>query len=187
MNTQARAFVLGMGVNGLGVSRGPGEVGVRVTGVTVAGWAPEFYSRFCERLICPSPDAEPERVLELLLAEGERLERPAVLLPTSDAFVRFMSRRRGELQRWFLSALPPPSLMEALVDKWLQHEMAERAGIRCPRTFHPVSIADVARIKQVIGYPASLKPCVSHLWAPVFGDNISPLRQRWPPSWPPAP
>ena len=83
MNTQARAFVLGMGVNGLGVARGLGEAGVRVTGVAVAGWAPEFFSRYCERLVCASPDAEPERVLELLLAEGARLDRPAVLLPAS--------------------------------------------------------------------------------------------------------
>jgi predicted ATP-grasp superfamily ATP-dependent carboligase len=171
MNTQARAFILGMGVNGLGVSRGLGEAGVRVTGVEVAGWAPEFYSRYCERLVCPSPDAEPERVLELLLAQGVRLERPAVLLPTNDAFVRWMSRYRAELQRWFLFALSPPSVVEALVDKWLQHQMAVQAGIPCPQTFHPDSGAEVARIKDLIDYPALLKPCLSHLWAPVFGTK----------------
>jgi len=171
MNTQARAFVLGMGVNGLGVARGLGEAGVRVTGVAVAGWAPEFFSRYCERLVCASPDAEPERVLELLLAEGARLDRPAVLLPASDAFVRLMSRHRAELQRWFLFALPPPSVVEGLADKWLQHQMAVRAGIPCPRTFHPGSMAEVARIKDQIDYPAFLKPCVSHLWAPIFGTK----------------
>ena len=171
MNTRARAVVLGMGVNGLGVARGLGEVGIRVTGVEVAGWAPEFYSRYCERLVCPSPDAEPERVLELLLAEGKRLDRPAVLLPTSDAFVRFMSRHRDELRRWFLFALPPASVLEGLVDKWLQYQMAERVGIPCPRTFHPASMAEAARIKNQIDYPAFLKPCVSHLWARVYGTK----------------
>ena len=168
MNTRARAFVLGMGVNGLGVARGLGEVGIRVTGVEPAGWAPEFYSRYCERLVCPSPEAEPERVLEVLLAEGAKLERPAVMLPTGDAFLRFMSRHRDELRRCFLFALPAPSVSEALVDKWLQHEMAVRAGIPCPWTFHADSVPEIARIKDQIEYPVFLKPCVSHLWTPVF-------------------
>jgi len=171
MNTQARAFVLGMGVNGLGITRSLGEVGVRVTGVDVTRWAPELFSRYCEPLACPSPVTEPERVLELLLAAGERLERPAVLLPASDAFALFMSRYRAELGRRFLFALPPPSVSEALVDKWLQHQMAVRADIPCPRTLHPGSLAEVARIKDQIDYPAFLKPCVSHLWAPVFGTK----------------
>ena len=84
-----------------------------------------------------------------------------------------MSRYRAELRRSFLFALPPPSVLEGLVDKWLQHQMAERAGIPCPRTFHPGSMAEVARIKDQIDYPAFLKPCVSHLWAPVFGTKGS--------------
>jgi len=160
-----------MGVNGLGVARGLGEAGVRVTGVDATRRAPESFSRYCEWLVCPSPDADPERVLELLLAEGARLDRPAVLLPAADAFALFMSRYRAELGRRFLFALPPPAVSEALVDKWLQHQMAVRAGIPCPRTFHPESMADVARIKDQIDYPAFLKPCVSHLWAPVFGTK----------------
>jgi predicted ATP-grasp superfamily ATP-dependent carboligase len=169
VNTQARVFTLGMGVNGLGIARSLGEAGIRVTGVAVAGWAPEFFSRYCERLVCPSPVSEPERVLELLLAEGKRLERPAVLLPASDAFALFLSRHRAELRRRFLFALPSPSVSEALVDKRLQYGMAARLGIPCPRTFHPRSVADVERIKREIDYPAFLKPCASHLWAPVFG------------------
>jgi len=169
MNTQARAFVLGMGVNGLGVTRSLGEAGIRVTSVDVSRWAPEFFSRYCEPLVCPSPVTEPAKALELLLAEGEKLERPAVLLPSSDAFALLLSRSRAELGRRFLFALPPPSVLEALVVKRLQYELAERAGIPCPRTFHLESGADIARIQREIDYPAFLKPCVSHLWAPVFG------------------
>ena len=56
-------------------SRGDAEPG-RGRGPGDGGGRHECFSRYCELLICPSPDAEPERVLELLLAEGERLERP---------------------------------------------------------------------------------------------------------------
>ena len=171
MNTQVSAFVLGMGVNGLGVARSLGEVGVRVKGVEVTRWAPEFFSRYCEPLVCPSPVTEPERVLQLLFAEGERLGRPAVLFPTSDAFALFLSRYRAELRRRFLFALPAPSVAEGLVDKWLQHQLAEQAGIPCPRTLLAESVTDLARIQREIDYPAFLKPRVSHLWAPVFGNK----------------
>lgn len=171
MNTRARAFVLGMGVNGLGVTRSLGEMGVRVRGVDVTRRAAELFSRYCQPLACPNPVTEPERALGLLLAEGERLDHPAVLLPASDAFALFMSRYREELRRRFLFALPRPSVSEGLVDKWLQYEMAQRVGVPCPRTFHPGRMADVARIKREIGYPAFLKPRVSHLWAPIFGTK----------------
>jgi D-aspartate ligase len=171
MNTQARAVVLGMGVNGLGVTRSLGEAGIRVTAVDTTRWAPEAFSRYCEPLVCPSPVTEPERVLELLLAEGKKLDRPAVLLPTSDAFALFLSRHRAELGQRFLFALPAPSVSEAFVDKQLQHQMAERTGIPCPRTFYPSRGADIARIKHAIDYPAFLKPRLAHLWGPVFGTK----------------
>ena len=171
MNTQARAVVLGMGVTGLGVTRSLGEAGIRVTGVDTTRWAPERFSRYCEPLVCPSPMIEPARVLELLLAEGERLERPAVLFPASDAFALFLSRHRAELGRRFAFALPLPVVSEALVDKWLQHQMVERTGIPCPRTVRLESPADIPRIQREIGYPAFLKPRLSHRWARVFATK----------------
>jgi len=160
-----------MGVNGLGLTRSLGEAGVRVRAVDSARRAPELFSRYCVPLACPNPDAEPERALELLLAEGMKLERPAVLLPASDAFIRLMSRYRAQMAGRFLFALPPPAVAEGLVDKWRQHEMVAGAGILCPRTIRLASMADVARIKDDIDYPVLLKPRLSHLWAPIFGTK----------------
>lgn len=168
MNTRARAFVLGMPLSGLGVTRSLGEAGIRVTAVDLTRWLPALFSRYCDTLTCPSPVTDPDALLELLLVAGGRLERPAVLFPVTDAFVLFASRYRAELERRFLLALPPPSVSEALADKWLQHQLVEGAGIACPRTFLAESAADLDRIKREIDYPAFLKPRVSHLWAPVF-------------------
>ena len=157
-----------MGVNGLGLTRSLGEAGLRIRAVDTTRWAPELLSRYCTPLVCPDPDARPERAVEVLLAEGARLPRPAVLLPGADAFIRLMVRYRAELERRFLFALPSPSVSEGLVDKWRQHELAAQAGIPCPPTYLPASAADVERIKAEIDYPAFVKPRLSHLWAPRF-------------------
>ncbi|HXJ81939.1 MAG TPA: hypothetical protein VMS64_25045 [Candidatus Methylomirabilis sp.] len=158
-----------MGVNGLGLTRSLGEVGIPVTAVaTGSRWAPELHSRYCDALVWPSPVTEPERLLELLLTEGRKLQRPGVLLPANDSFVLFLSRYRAQLASRFVFALPAPSVSEALADKRRQYEMAERAGIPCPQTFHLKTSGDVETIKNALQYPAFLKPCVSALWAPVF-------------------
>jgi predicted ATP-grasp superfamily ATP-dependent carboligase len=110
-------------------------------------------------------------VLELLLARGSRLDAPAVLLPTGDAFVQFLSRYERELRRWFLFALPEPPAREALVDKRLQYELAAQVGTPCPRTWPLRQWDDLARIAREVEYPAVLKPCAAHLWRSVFRNK----------------
>src|SRR3989442_14940128 len=99
---RARAFVLGLGRNGLDCVRSLGMEGTPTTGLDWELDGPGFKSRYCDARVCPNPKIEPERLLAFLLAEGNRLDRPAVLIPTSDTQVMFMSRYRSELSRYFL-------------------------------------------------------------------------------------
>jgi threonine dehydrogenase-like Zn-dependent dehydrogenase len=81
---KARAFVLGLGATGLGAVRSLGAVGISVTGVD---WEPDaagFKSRYCDAIRCADPAQEPEQVLDDLLSEGDKLDRPAVIIPTGD-------------------------------------------------------------------------------------------------------
>jgi len=148
MNTQARAFVLGMGLTVLGVTWSLGEAGVRATGVAVTRSEPELFSRYCEPFVCPGPVTEPERALDLLRAAGDKLDRPAVPLPARDAFALILSRNRTELGRCFAFALPASIASAALVDKWLHHQLAERTGSPCSRAVYPGSLAGLSRIRH---------------------------------------
>ncbi len=168
-----RVFVLGLGTNGLGAIRSLGEQGVRVAGVD---WEPRpfaAFSRYCARaVVCPHPAQQPRRVLDLLFQEARRLERPAVLLPTTDVFLEFVALHARDLRGHFLFALPDSPLREALTNKRLQYALAEQVGTPFPRTFYPRDQHDLARIAPEFRYPALLKPFASHLWYPRFRKKV---------------
>lgn len=174
-NRETRAFVLGLGTNGLGAVRSLGEVGIGVTGLDWEGGAPGFKSRYCQAIRCAHPISNPDQVLDQLLRASDRYATRPVLIPTTDVFVHFMSLHRAQLAERFLFALPDGQILEALVNKRLQYELAERIGTPYPRTFYPESAEDVASMKHDVEYPALLKPYYSHLWHPIFGNKGFPV------------
>lgn len=179
-------FVLSLYDTGLAAVRGLARQGIPVVGVDFELGNAGFASRYCRALHCPHPEQAPEELLELLLAEGRREPRPAMLFPASDAFALFMSRYREQLGAVFRFILAPPEVMEALVNKRLQYELAERVGIPFPPTFYPESLADVERIAPVLDYPAVVKPYYGHRFREQFSadkgfkvHSAGELRERY--------
>jgi D-aspartate ligase len=164
-------MVLNMDSNGLGVARSLGREGIQVTGVDFKHDAPGLKSRYCRCLVTPHPHEQPERLLEILMGEGRKLRQKGILYPTSDAYVLFVSRFRKELSQSFLFAIPPEDVLEGIINKRRQYELAERIGIQYPRTFYPESLGDVEAIKQTIKYPAFIKPYYSHVWQATFKNK----------------
>jgi D-aspartate ligase len=168
----SQAMVLGMGTAGLGVMRALGEQGIRVSGL---GWQPRTpaaASRYCVRaLICPHPGREPQRVVDTLLAEAQRLDAPAVLLPTSDEGLLFLARNADTLRGAYLFTLQESRLQAALVDKRLQYELAKQVDTPYPQTFYPYGGDDLERVAREVRYPALLKPALSHVWAQMHGSK----------------
>lgn len=107
--------------------------------------------------------------MRFLLEEGKRLGQPGILIPASDAFVRFMARYRTDLRQFFRFALPAGKVLEAMVNKRKQYELAEQVGMPYAQTFYPDTREDVKRIKDHVEYPAIIKPYYSHLWCERFG------------------
>jgi predicted ATP-grasp superfamily ATP-dependent carboligase len=163
------AFVLGLIDPGLGAIRSLGRAGIPVVGFDFNPDIPGFKSRFCRPVLSPNPIYEPEKLVAVLLLEAKKYTKPPVLLPASDAYVQFISRFREQLQPAFLFILPPPAVLDAMVDKRLQYELAEQAGTPIPQTFYPQNMADVQEIAGQVTYPAFIKPYVGYLWREKFG------------------
>ncbi|MBP7690449.1 MAG: hypothetical protein KA764_00950 [Anaerolineales bacterium] len=121
--------------------------------------------------MCPDPAREPEAALRFLLGLGERLTTPGLLFPSSDAFVLFIARWRTELQTRFRFALPADDVLDAMVNKRRQYELAERVHLPYAPTFYPETPADVQAIKDQLIYPAIVKPYFGHLWRAHFGPS----------------
>jgi len=165
------AFILNMDCNGLGVARSVGREGILVVGVDHRSDAVGLRSRFCRPIVVPHPSDEPDRLLGALVDAARTLGHKPILFPTSDAFVLFISRYRAQLAEFFLFAIPPEKVVEALVNKRLQYEEAVRLDVPIAKTFYPRSLAEVEQISGQLEYPAFIKPYYSHLWQQHFGNK----------------
>ena len=84
--------------------------------------------------VVESPLSGPGLVAALALL-GRRLDRPAVLLPCSDAAVDTVSRHRGQLaEHGYLLALSEHPVVELLMDKVRFAQYAEEHDLPVPRT-----------------------------------------------------
>ena len=174
------AFVLSLFDTGLGAIRSLGRAGIPVVGLDFDPRNAGFASRYCSARRCPDPIQQPRELVHLLLTEGRRLDEPGILFPASDAFVLFCSRYRNELGRYFRFALPSADILEAVVNKRRQYEMAERVGTPYPATCYPETVGDVQRIKDHLDYPVFIKPCYGHLWRVKFGGTHKGFKVQGP-------
>ena len=123
----------------LAAARALGREGIRVTVADPSPLAPAGWSRHAaRRLAAPSPSTGVPFV-EWLLAFGRR-EPGHVLLPTSDDAAILYSTHRDALARDFLLAVPPPSALLPLLDKWQLTTRAVPAGLDVPRTVLPLDV-----------------------------------------------
>lgn len=153
--------ILGVSETGLGAMRSLGKRGFSCWGVDARFDHPGFSSRYCQRRVCVSGDVSaPE--LAVVLAEIASLAptRP-VLLPTSDRFVRLVNGLRDELSASFDLAIPPREIVEDLLDKERFAALAERAGLRVPRTAARLANGSLAEAIDRVGLPAVVKPRAS--------------------------
>lgn len=168
-NKRNKAFVLSLFDTGVGVVRSLGRSGVPVVGLDSNTIMPGFNSRYCEAKLSPDPVHEPGALLDFLVDEGKKLDLPGVLMPASDAYVMFMAQYQEVLREWYLFTLPPERVIEGLVNKQCQYELAEEAGIPLAKSYYPTSMAEVQRLKDNLDYPVFIKPYLGHLWREVYG------------------
>jgi predicted ATP-grasp superfamily ATP-dependent carboligase len=165
------AVVLSLFATGLGAVRSLAAGGVEVIGMDSDPSMPGFRSRHCAAELCPDPVTEQELLVDHLRARSATIPRGSVLFPASDAFVLFLSRYRDALSDHYRFALPEGQVLEAIIDKRKQYDLADRAGIPYPPTFYPETMEDLERVTGELAYPALVKPYVGHLWRAHFGGE----------------
>lgn len=156
------AFIGGLGSNGLSFLRSLGRRGIPA--VAMDSWdRPEMLSRYGMPLLVPDPVGREEALLQMLTEIGSSLRTRAVLIPTSDAFILFVSRHSGPLSTHFDFNVPDYDTVLTLANKRLQYDFAREHHVPIPETFYPsdVSIDEIAR---TVHYPCIIKPYFSHLW-----------------------
>ena len=169
MPPKTPAVVLGMFETGLAVGRSLGRAGVRVLGLDTLPKV-GFRSRYIRASICPHPIEQEQAFIEGLLRLAADQPAPPALMITSDEFLLPVSRNRDALGEAFRMNLPSPEIVESIADKYLQHQLAERAGIPTPRTWVARDRDQLLAISEGIPFPAFIKGVQVTEWRRAMGD-----------------
>ena len=93
------------------------------------------------------------------------------MLAGSDEATDFLARARDELRPALRTFEGQDDVHLPLMDKPRSHELAEAAGVRAPWTALIETADDLERAIDAAPYPSVLKPVLSHLWRPCFGQE----------------
>jgi predicted ATP-grasp superfamily ATP-dependent carboligase len=154
------AVVLGGEVNGVAVIRSLGRLGVRC-GLVHDNSRPNHAGRskylLASRVI--SADADDPAVAAAIREVAGRIGGDAtVVIPTTDRYSQFLSRRRDALGPHFLVCNPDGALCDAFLDKWQTALLCRRHDILIPATECPQSGEELGIVAAHMTYPVIVKP-----------------------------
>jgi D-aspartate ligase len=151
------AVILGSTVAGLSITRSLGRRGVPTLQID-SDRNEAMHSRYGESYLLPPRKEHEKEWIDFLKSIGKSLEKPAIIIPTADEYLLFLSRNRRELEQSFCSLLPDSDIVECIVNKRTQYAAAELAGISIPKTLYPETISDVRSWARDLTFPVILKP-----------------------------
>jgi len=149
--------------SGLAIARGLAPLGVRVIGLTAVPEFPGNCSRYLEYRAAPDSFADGVPLLEYLRNLARELGKRALLLPTRDHDINFISRNRGALDECFLIGLLPPDAIERVMNKDVMAAAARGAGLSVPSG---VTVRDPADLHaaRALRFPCVCKPLYASQW-----------------------
>ena len=148
---------------GLAIGRDLGRLGIRVIGLTARREAWGNYSKWVESR--PSPDSlsDPPELLSCLLELSQELGVRAVLLPTRDHDINFISENWEALSRSFLLPMLPPGPMRRVLNKDTVAGVARESGICVPDSVTITRRDDIDKAERLC-FPCICKPVVATQW-----------------------
>lgn len=138
-------------------------------------------SRILQRHPLRDP-GDQDSLVEQLVVLGRTMKeqvpsRPLILLANSESSILTLANRRDDLERYFILPMPPLSTIQQVSDKRTFEAIAQRHGMRVPRThyvdFSAVDLNDPAEHDAVpeellppqdLGFPLIAKPTESAQW-----------------------
>lgn len=121
-----------------------------------------------EHVVGRLPDHADEWIdkLEELGQQGD-----GVLISCADRTTELLVQRRAEIPPRLRSFESPLSAHLAVMNKASLYEIAEKAGVRYPRTLNLGGRDQLERVVSEATFPCLIKPVHSHRWRSVFGER----------------
>ncbi|TDD68392.1 ATP-grasp domain-containing protein [Actinomadura darangshiensis] len=142
----------------LAAIRSLGRAGVPVHAIMEERGNPASRSRYLHRGHPWAPPAgRPAELLAHLAAIGERIGRPALLVPMDDAGAIFVAEHADALASGFVFPRQDPGVPRGVADKARLLAACGNHGVHCPPSRTPESAADVDAAAEELGLPLIAK------------------------------
>ena len=163
LNVDCPVVVLNTHYSGVAIGRDLGRLGVRVIGLSSLEKSPGRGSRWIEFRLAPDSFSQESELRTFLMRLADELTVRAILLPTRDHDINFMSRHRAELEERFVIPLISPDALDQVMNKEVLAHTARRAGLNVPATIivHRPSELESARSLR---FPCVCKPVYASQW-----------------------
>jgi predicted ATP-grasp superfamily ATP-dependent carboligase len=131
----------------LGVIRALALEGIEVIHLSTDRFDIAHFSRFAYRSVrAPSPTNEIPKLLELLMDTKENWDG-ALILPTDDPSVVFVSKYRQALTKRYIPAVQGWRVIKRIIDKKSLYIHAHKIGIPIPKVVFPDSLQSLMEKK----------------------------------------
>jgi predicted ATP-grasp superfamily ATP-dependent carboligase len=165
------AIVLGGGsVNGLGVARTLGVLGIPVYCLTSNVRELTCFSKYCTGYaIVPEIERKVETLRKCLQQLRTVIGQPGVLFATGDTVLLTVAQLQGALDG-YVSSLPTRELIETMVIKSKFYASVRRWGIPHPQTWSP-DASFWSHVAETLPFPLFLRPVQSLPFFATFGKK----------------
>jgi predicted ATP-grasp superfamily ATP-dependent carboligase len=154
------AIILGGYVNGLGLVRSLGEIGVPSIVIDINKNI-AFSSKYSIiGLISPHPTHQTAEFLNFMKELGQKLKTKSVLFCTNDMWLIPMSKNQLEMEQYFYYPMSGWNIIENCINKTKLYKLAVEADVPCPETVFLNSISEVDKNIDNIRFPCVLKPAI---------------------------
>lgn len=168
-----KAIVLGESYGALAVTKALGKEGIQIILLASEPRSNDHtcFSKFVsKRVTIPNPMDDSERLLRILMESGEDWDG-ALLIPTIDEYVIFLSQNSGELKKRFIPVVQDWELTKKIINKDTLYIQAQEIGVPTPRVYAPDSIEFLHEKRNYFSYPCILKPDESHIFDRIYGKK----------------
>jgi D-aspartate ligase len=163
-----KVIVLGESYPALGVVKGLAKEGVFVILMFTDPNDITSHSRFVsQRIRIPSPMTDSDGLLGVLMDPKETWDG-ALLIPTRDEYVVFVSQNSAELRKRFVFTTQDWDITKRIINKNYLYPQAQAAGILTPQVFFPDSVQFITEKRNEFTYPCILKPFESHKFYQIY-------------------
>jgi predicted ATP-grasp superfamily ATP-dependent carboligase len=172
IGVRRKAIVLGGHYSALNVVRALGQNGIQVIVLSQSPHDHACHSKFVtEQVVIPDPVKNSDELLELLMGI-ERDWDGALLIPSLDPFIIFVSQNRSMLKKRFFFTVQNWDVIDRIINKNKLYPIAQGLDIPTPKIFLPESVQFIKERQSEMFYPCILKPNETHKFREVYGGKV---------------